>query len=87
MKKSRYSEEQIVSILRDADSTTVAEAARKHGVSEYSIYRWRRQYAGVEVSDVKELRRLRDENRRLKRIVAERDLELEVMREVQTKKW
>ncbi len=87
MKKSRYSEEQIVAILRDAECTTIAAAARKHGVSEHSIYRWRRQFAGVDVSDVKELRRLRDENQRLKRLVAERDLELEVMREIQSKKW
>ena len=87
MKKSRYSEEQIVSILRDAESATIAEAARKHGVSEHSIYRWRRQYAGVEASDVRELRKLRDENQRLKRLVAERDLEIEVMREIQSKKW
>ena len=85
MKKSRYKEEQIVSILREAESGTVT--ARKHGVAEQTIYRWRRQFTGMEVSDVRELRRLREENARLKKLVAERDLEVEVMKEIQAKKW
>jgi len=87
MKKGQYTDEQIVRILRDADATTVAESARKHGVVEQSIYRWRKQYAGMEVSDVKEFRRLKDENQRLKKLLAERDLEVELMKEVQAKKW
>ncbi len=87
MKKSRYKEEQIVSILREAESSTVSGAARKHGVAEQTIYRWRRQFSGMEVSDVRELRRLREENARLKKLVAERDLEVEVMKEIQAKKW
>ncbi len=87
MKKSRYTEEQIVSILREADSSTVTATARKRGVAEQTIYSWRRQFAGMEVSDVRELRRLRDENARLKKLVAERDLEVEVMKEIQAKKW
>ena len=87
MKKSRYKEEQIVSILREAESGTVTATARKHGVAEQTIYRWRRQFSGMEVSDVRELRRLREENARLKKLVAERDLEVEVMKEIQAKKW
>ena len=87
VKKSRYKEEQIVSILREAESGTVTATARKHGVAEQTIYRWRRQFTGMEVSDVRELRRLREENARLKKLVAERDLEVEVMKEIQAKKW
>ena len=87
MKRNRFTEEQIVAALRDAETTNIAEAARKHGVSEPSMHRWRKQYANMEVSDVRELKRLRDENARLKKLLAERDLEVEVMKEIQTKKW
>ena len=87
MKKNRFTEEQIVAALRDAESTTVAAAARKHGVSEQSIHRWRKQYDGMQVLDVRELKRLREENNRLKKLLAERDLEVEVMKEIQEKKW
>ncbi len=87
MKKGNFSDEQIVAVLRDAEATTAVAAARKHGVSEQSIYRWRNKYAGMEVSDVRELKRLRDENTRLKKLLAERDLEVEVMKEIQAKKW
>ena len=87
MKKGNFTDEQIVAILRDAEATTAVAAARKHGVSEQSIYRWRNKYAGMEVSDVRELRRLKDENSRLKKLLAERDLEVEVMKEIQAKKW
>ena len=85
MKKSRFSDEQIVAVLRDADAATVVAAARKHGVAEQSIHRWRKKCAGMEVSDVRELRRLREENARLKKLAAERDLEVEVMKEIQAK--
>ncbi len=87
MKKGHFSDEQIVAVLRDAEATTTVAAARKHGVSEQSIYRWRNKYAGMEVSDVRELKRLKDENMRLKKLLAERDLEVEVMKEIQAKKW
>jgi len=85
MKKSRFTDEQIVAALRDADATSVAEAARKHGISDQSIHRWRKTFAGMEVSDVRELKRLREENARLKKLVAERDFEVEVMKEIQAK--
>lgn len=87
MKKNRYSDEKIVAILREASVTSVAEAARKHGVVEQTIYRWKKLYDGMQVSDVKELKSMRDENARLKKILAERDLEIEVMKEIQEKKW
>jgi putative transposase len=87
MNKGRFTDEQIVAALRDADATSVVASARKHGVSEQSIHRWRKKFAGMEVSDVRELRRLREENARLKKLLAERDLEVEVMKEIQAKKW
>jgi len=87
VKRNRFTDEQIVTVLRDAEATTVVAAARKHGVVEQTIYRWRRRFAGMEVSDVRELKRLKDENARLKKLLAERDLEVEVMKEIQAKKW
>lgn len=87
MKKKRFTEEQIVGILRDAEASTIEKAARQHGVSEQSIYRWKRQFGQMEVADVRELRQLRLENARLKKVLAERDLEVEVMKELQAKKW
>lgn len=87
MKGTRFTDEQIVAALRDAEATSVVAASRKHGVSEQSLHRWRKKFAGMHVSDVHELRRLRDENARLKKLVAERDLEVEVMKEIQAKKW
>ena len=87
MKRNRFTDEQIVAALRDAEATTVVEAARKHGVAEQTMYRWRKRFVGMEVSDVRELKRLKDENARLKKLLAERDLEVEVMKEIQAKKW
>ena len=65
----------------------VAEVATRHAVSEQTIYAWRKRYGELEVSDVRRLRELEQENARLKRIVAERDLEIDVMREIAQKKW
>ena len=87
MKKSRYNEEQIVRILREADKLPVAEVAKLHGVSEASIYAWRNRYGDMESSDVKRLKVLEAENAKLKKLVAERDLELDVMKEIAAKKW
>ena len=87
MRKSRITDEQIVAALREAEATTVVAAARKYGVAEQTMYRWRQRFAGMDVSDVRELKRLKDENARLKKLLAERDLEVEVMKEIQAKKW
>ena len=87
MKKSRYSEEQIVRRLREADRDSIAEVAKRHGVSEASIYAWRKRFGEMVSSDVKRLKALETENSRLKKLVAERDLEIEVMKEIAAKKW
>lgn len=87
MKTKRFTEEHIVGILRQAEASTIEKAARQHGVLEQSIYRWRRQFGQMEVADVRERRQLRQEFVRLKKVLAERDFEVEVMKELQAKKW
>ena len=80
--KKRFSEEQIVGILREAEAgVAIKELCRKHGFSEASYYAWRSKYGGMEVSDVKRLKSLEAENARLKRLLAESLLENEVTRE------
>ena len=87
MKKKRYTSEQIVAILRKAEKAeeSIGEVCRRQGVSEATFYRWRRVYGGMQVPDVKRLRDSEQENARLKKLVAERDLELDVMQEVLAK--
>jgi transposase-like protein len=87
MRKSRFSEAQTVAILREADTRPIAEVAKKHGISEQTIYSWRQRFGGLRVDEVKRLRHLEQENARLKKLVAERDLEIEVMKEIAAKKW
>ena len=82
MKKSRFSDEQKVKMLREAEATSVAAVAKKHGISRETSYTWRRSFTGVDVKEVRRLRELEKENARLKKILAERDLEIEVMKEI-----
>jgi len=85
MRKARFSEEQMVAIIREADREPVAAIAKRHGISEQTIYTWRKRFGGIEANDVRRLKQLEVENARLKKLVAERDLEIEVMKEVAAK--
>ncbi len=88
MKGKRYSEEQIIRILREAEcGKSVAQVCREHGVSEYSFYRWRKKFSGMDVCEAKRLRELEAENARLKRIVAQQALDNDAMKELLRKKW
>lgn len=86
--KKRYSEEQIIGFLKEADSgVSIKDLCRRHGFSEASFYLWRSRYGGMEVSDAKRLKALEAENTRLKKLLAEALLENEVTKEVLRKKW
>ena len=87
MKKTRFTEEQMVTILREADQRPIAEVAKKHGVSDQTIYAWRKRFGTLEPADVRRLRQLEGENGRLKNMVADRDLEIDVLKEITRKKW
>jgi transposase-like protein len=87
MKKTRFTEEQMVTILREADQRPVPEVAKKHGISDQTIYVWRKRFGTLEPADIKRLRQLELENGRLKKMVADRDLEIDVLKEITRKKW
>jgi len=87
MKKTRYSDEQIVRILREADKDSVAEVAKRHGVSEATIYVWRKKFGSMETDEVKRLKTLESENARLRKLLVDRELEIDVMKEINAKKW
>ena len=88
MKKSRFKEEQIIGILKEAEvGMEVAELLRKHGISQGTFYRWKSKYGGMEVNEARRLRELEEENRRLKRLVADQALDIQMLKDVNAKKW
>jgi putative transposase len=87
MGKRGHSEEEILRVLREAESgDTVVEICRKHGISQQSFYLWKKKYAGVGLQELRELRQLRDENAKLKRLVADLSLDRHILQEIVAKK-
>jgi putative transposase len=88
MKRKRFTEEQIITILKEHEAgSSVVDLARHHGVAENTIYRWKSKYGGMEVSDAKRLRALEAENNKLKRLYADAMLDNQALREINAKKW
>ena len=88
MKRIRFTEEQIIAVLREHDAgAKTADLARKHGISEATLYNWKARYGGMDVSDAKRLRSLEEENRKLKKLLAESMLDNAALKELLAKKW
>jgi putative transposase len=88
MRKSRFSEEQIIAALKEVEAgVSPEEVCRKCGVSRQTLYRWKAKFGGMEVSEARRLRQLEDENRRLKQMVADQALDISALKDVLKKKW
>ena len=88
MAKRGHTEEEILRVLREAEGgETVVEVCRKHGISQQSFYLWKKKYAGLELSELRELRQLREENGKLKRLVADLSLDRHILQEIVAKKF
>lgn len=88
MKGKRFKEEQIIRILQEVDGgKAVAEVCREYGVSEQSVYRWRSLYGGMDLAELRRLKQLEEENRRLRAVVAEQAVDIQILKEVNSKKW
>ena len=87
MRKSRFTEEQQVAIVRECDREDVVVVAKRHKITAQTIYAWKKKFGAFDASEVRRLKALEIENSRLKKLVAERDLEIEVMKEIAAKKW
>ena len=88
MKRSRFSEEQIIGILREQETgQKTADVCRRHGISEATFYNWKSKYGGLDVSEAKRLKSLEDENTRLKKLLAEAMLDNAMLKDVASKKW
>ena len=88
MKKQRFTEEQIIAVLKEQEAgAKAADLCRKHGISEATFYNWKAKYGGMEVSEAKRLKALEDENAKLKKLLAEQMLDMAAMKELLSKKW
>jgi putative transposase len=88
MKRTRFTEEQIIGILREHEAgAPTSDVCRKHGISSATFYKWKAKYGGLEVSEAKRLRSLEDENRRLKKLLAETMLDVAMLKDIASKKW
>ena len=88
MKRKRFSVEQIVTALKQAElGMPIADLTRRLGVSEVTFYRWKKQYAGMESDQVRELKQLQEENQRLKKLVADLSLDKAILQDLNSKKW
>ncbi len=88
MKKGTYTEEKIIRILNESDSgMKVPDLCRKYGMSDATFYNWKNKYSGMNISDIKRLKTLEDENRRLKKLVAEQALDMQVLKEINEKNF